>query len=377
MAKKAPAFQIYPDDWLSDTRLMQASDATQGRWMRTLCRMWRNPQRGRLDGPGTSICKALGMFPAEFLEFVLEIIQYGFADLSIDGEWVIKEGEFTGAGVTEALHGNAKSNAEVTLCNAKITLINRRMWREQKVNNSNAKRQRRYRAKHSSDMEVTPPSPSPTPSPTPEDTNTSSSKLQESSSPTKRMPEDFLGGGDPPSSRPVKTDSPSKGRPSRQGFLACWQVYPLKQGEEAAWREWCRLEDNGTLEEPWAIREHILLMAQEDGRFTRCPPKFENYLRDKRWNDTPYKAPQDGSALVSGMPQAKTQAQQNAQNRQRLAKALNQARSQRENQQRQNARGNCGSGFELPGGDDGTGRNCGFAPDLGGGPRALEREAVS
>lgn len=367
MAKKAPAFQIYPDDWLSDTQLMQATDATQGRWMRALCRMWRNPQKGRLDGPGTSICKALGMFPADFLEFVQEVIQYGFADLSIDGEWVIKEGDFTGAGVTEALLGNAKSNAEVTLCNAEITLINRRMWREQKVKNNNAARQRRYKAKRSGNTEVTHPSPTPTPTPLNNNNNTN---LSNSSFPEEGG-ECVFEEESPPRSGPKNLDCPSKGRPSRRGFMSCWQVYPLKQGEEAAWREWCRLEDNGTLEEAWAIREKIIIMAQEDDRWQGgYAPKFANWLRDKGWNDQPYKKPQApvaDSAPSQGQPRATTQAQANAQTRKGLAKSLNAARRNRgEDKLGQNDGGSCGPGPELSGVDDRGGRNYSLAPGVEG-----------
>ena len=56
---------------------------------------------------------------------------------------------------------------------------------------------------------------------------------------------------------PQKTDAPSKGTPEWAVFLSCFGVYPVKQGQEEAWREWMRLKGNGTLAQAWEIRDAI------------------------------------------------------------------------------------------------------------------------
>jgi len=283
MAKKAPAFQIYPDDWLSDTQLMQASDATQGRWMRCLCRMWRNPQKGILEGPGPSLCKALGMFPDEFFDFLQQVAQFCFADLKIGEEWIVKEGEFVASGVTEALLGNAKSNAEITLHNAEITLINRRMWREQKVKNNNAERQRRFKAKQSGNTGVTPSSPSPSPTPT---YNTTLTNTHNSAS--NREPEQ--GGvceeNAPPRSGPKKNNFPSKNHPARAGFKSCFDVYPVQENEVEGWRVWHDMYQRGLLIEPAYIRDHIIERRDNDEKWLRgFVPQFSKFVENQRWKD--------------------------------------------------------------------------------------------
>ena len=88
---------------------------------------------------------------------------------------------------------------------------------------------------------------------------------------------------------PPRTDCPGKGHPQRAAFLSCWQVYPVKQGEEEAWREWMRLYANGTLEQPHVIRDKILELTACDSRWQRGKiPTFARWLNGKRWNDEPF-----------------------------------------------------------------------------------------
>jgi len=168
----------------------------------------------------------------------------------------------------------------------------------------------------------------------------------------------------PPPSGPKKTDCPSLGRPSRQGFMACWQVYPIQQGQEEAWREWCRLEDNGTLEEAWAIRDKILMMAQEDDRWLGgFAPNMAKWLNGKGWQDQPYKKPKASpqGGQYQGQPRASTQAQKNSQDREGMALAVLKARESRnhaDNIQGQNSGRIGGTGGTLPCGDDWSDADC-------------------
>lgn len=114
----------------------------------------------------------------------------------------------------------------------------------------------------------------------------------------------------PPDSGPKKLDCPSKSRPSRMGFMTCFQVYPIQQGEEEAWCEWCRLEDNGTLEESFVIRDNIVLMAQEDDNWKAgYAPAFAKYLKGKRWNDKPVRKAVNTPAVQGMSPARKLESQ--------------------------------------------------------------------
>lgn len=85
------------------------------------------------------------------------------------------------------------------------------------------------------------------------------------------------------------SECPDRFRPSHGGFKSCFAVYPVQKAEEPAWREWCRLEDNGLLPAVFVIRDAITLLSQEDKHWLDgCAPKFANWLRDKGWNDKPY-----------------------------------------------------------------------------------------
>ena len=118
---------------------------------------------------------------------------------------------------------------------------------------------------------------------------------------------------------PPRTDCPGKGHPQRAAFLSCWQVYPVKQGEEEAWREWMRLYANGTLEQPHVIRDKILELTTCDSRWQRGKiPTFARWLNGKRWNDEPYVEPEAakdgaGGGLMPGEPRAATEYQRTRQ----------------------------------------------------------------
>lgn len=95
---------------------------------------------------------------------------------------------------------------------------------------------------------------------------------------------------------PKKLDSPSKSHPSWHGFMSCWQVYPIKQSREDAWREWCRLEENGTIAPAYAIRDAIVMLTQEDDRWQEgFAPKMARWLNSKGWEDEPFKRPDNGA----------------------------------------------------------------------------------
>ncbi len=126
-----------------------------------------------------------------------------------------------------------------------------------------------------------------------------------------------------------KTDIPSKAHPQWSAFLSCWQVYPVQQAQEEAWREWMRLYENGTLSQPFVIREAILVMKDEDSRWLRGKiPNMARWLYGKGWNDKPFKEPYQRAEKQIHTTNnnthiiAKTQYQRDRQHSQNLATAL-------------------------------------------------------
>jgi hypothetical protein len=123
---KAPAFQFYVKDWLSDPQLRMASYQTKGIWIDMICYMWSAPERGIVTGTKDDICNLMHLSEEEFEKFLSDAQRLNFASVTLD--------------------------------NKKVTIENRRMVREEKAKKSNAVRQQRYRSNAQSNTKVTPPS---------------------------------------------------------------------------------------------------------------------------------------------------------------------------------------------------------------------------
>jgi hypothetical protein len=132
---KAPAFQFYVKDWLSDPELQCVSASTKGIWIDALCYMWEAPERGRLTGTIEELGKLLRATNGDFSKFLEDLKHHKFAEVTFDDK--------------------------------ELTLINRRMFREQKGKENHILRQKRYKERQKIDTELTPPSSSSSPSPIP------------------------------------------------------------------------------------------------------------------------------------------------------------------------------------------------------------------
>lgn len=131
---------------------------------------------------------------------------------------------------------------------------------------------------------------------------------------------------------PAKTDAPSKGHPEWRAFLSCWELWPVKQGQEEAWCEWMRLHNNGTLAPCYVIRESIARLQAEDSRWARgMIPRMAKWLHGKGWNDEPYMQPGQGNGadVVSpgNTPRAPTEFQKRQQEARGMAAAALAARN--------------------------------------------------
>jgi hypothetical protein len=119
---KAPAFQFYPNDWIRD--LDAHSLEIEGAWIRVCCKMWWAPQRGRLTLSLDMWARVLRTTPQE----AERIIDYILNEKIGDGK---KE------------------------YNNYITLISRRMLRDEKDRHNNRLRQRRYQEKKQDNINIT------------------------------------------------------------------------------------------------------------------------------------------------------------------------------------------------------------------------------
>ena len=176
---KAPAFQFYVKDWLSDPQLRMASFSTRGIWIDLLCFMWGAPERGKLKTNYEKLSKMLGASNGDLDLFFKEGVELEFCDISVTGSEKSQSGH------------------------ADVTIINRRMYREDNDRRNARLRKQRQREKEvekemsreshgTCHAEITPLSPSPT----------ASALLY------------------------------------KEDFEQFWKAYPLKEGKEYCYKVW-------------------------------------------------------------------------------------------------------------------------------------------
>ena len=125
---KNPAFLFYPGDWIQDTRPL--SLAAKGAWIDLLCAMWRSQTKGSLTLSIVGYSRLIGATVDQTTSVIKELTDLQICDT-------------------------------VTLCNGDVTLINRRMMKEEKERISTRFRVKRYRnntEKRDCNANVTPPS---------------------------------------------------------------------------------------------------------------------------------------------------------------------------------------------------------------------------
>ena len=127
---KQPAFQFYPGDWRRDTQVQMANMETRGVWIEMLCCMWDAPERGKITGTVFELARLLGCD-----EHVLNRSLNELKRLKI---------------------------ADVTNCHNEVTVVNRRMSREEKERDNARLRKQSQRKRERSHADVTPPSSSST-----------------------------------------------------------------------------------------------------------------------------------------------------------------------------------------------------------------------
>ena len=121
---KAPAFQFYVKDWLSDTQLRMASCSTKGMWIDLLCHMFEDGGNGIFCVSEYEIKKLTGATDDDVKKFISEADRYKFCDLNVTG-------------------------------NGMLEICNRRIFRERKAREDNRLRVQKWRERHRSNDNVT------------------------------------------------------------------------------------------------------------------------------------------------------------------------------------------------------------------------------
>lgn len=140
---KAPAFQFYVRDWLSDPQLRQATHSTKGIWIDLLCYMWIAPIQGELTGTLEGVARMIGAAETDLFNFFSEMKILGFGSLS---------------GFDPKRYDVTACNDVSQKCNAIITIRNRRMYSSMNTRENGRLRQKKHREKQRSNAEITPPS---------------------------------------------------------------------------------------------------------------------------------------------------------------------------------------------------------------------------
>ena len=84
----------------------------------------------------------------------------------------------------------------------------------------------------------------------------------------------------------------SHGNPCWKEFCYVFSLWPVQQGKEKAWREYAYLKARHLVPESYALADIIERLKAEDRRWKRgYVPMMANWLRDRRWDDVPEKAP--------------------------------------------------------------------------------------
>ena len=108
---KNPAFQFYPSDWSRD--LEEHPLEIEGAWIRICCKLWWSETRGKLERTLEQWAKILRVYPEDAERILKYIESYKIGDISCDA-------------------------------NGNLTVISRRMLRDEKDRENNCLRQKRH-----------------------------------------------------------------------------------------------------------------------------------------------------------------------------------------------------------------------------------------
>jgi len=219
MSRKLPAIQFYTGDWIKDPDLSKCSAQTRGIWIDALCAMYEAGRRGILSGTPEQLARICRCSPAEIVAAAEEL--------------------------------KATQTACVTFCNGDITLVNRRMHREEKARKQARERVSRHRNREEvgyCNADVTSPS-----------SSSSSTSVKDRGASATNLD---------------------------AGFARFWALWPKKIAEEDARKAWAKISPDATTfariieaVQAWARSD---AWQKEAGRFV---PGAAKWLAGLRWTD--------------------------------------------------------------------------------------------
>lgn len=138
---KIPAYQFYPADYLRDTRALSLS--AKGAWSDLLCFMWGAQNRGMLTDSVLGFSRMFGVTVEQTVAIFAELCERHICCLFSDVDESSNEYH---ANITLASHAKCvRAFTIVQNHHANITVLNRRMVREEKDRKNAADRAQRYR----------------------------------------------------------------------------------------------------------------------------------------------------------------------------------------------------------------------------------------
>jgi len=227
---KNPAFQFYPNDWARD--LEEHTLEIEGAWIRICCKLWWSDTRGKL----TKTVLQWGRILRVSVEDTIRILNY------IKNENI------------------GKISCDFRECNDFVTVISRRMERDEKDREMNRLRVKRFREKQECNAPVT-------------EMKHPSSSSSSSSVITPLSPKGELN-----NNKNTNSYSPL--------FLNFWSKYPNKTGKGAAWKSWKKIKSPSTMMDIiiTAIKEQSKSekWRKDNGQYI---PNPATWLNQCRWED--------------------------------------------------------------------------------------------
>lgn len=123
---KLPFLQFFTGDWLKDPTVSMLSPAARGIWLDLICVMAEHDRSGSITGTRPALARLTRCAPDELASALNELTLCGTAVVSEDAD------------------------------NGLVTVTNRRMQREAKARENEAKRQKDFRERHAGNAPVTP-----------------------------------------------------------------------------------------------------------------------------------------------------------------------------------------------------------------------------
>ena len=222
MAGKNPAFQFYPSDWSNDTWMLSLEE--KGAWADILCAMWWNGDKGKITGDYEEFGRLLRVTKTHAEQIIKKLIYHKICDYHTDA-------------------------------NQNLTLINRRMVREEKERKSNADKVKRHYYKNK-EKKLTESLPE-TNKPSSSSTSTSSSNKEKKSTarPSEATPFNFA--KDIEST--FKDVKSFIGKAKKLNYTDIGIVHALRRYKEEAEKK-----NRIALDTPWAFCFKVL--KEDDGK---------------------------------------------------------------------------------------------------------------